>query len=86
MALHRAGQADAERLHRILQRADARRASQREPVLRSRPGPAAHRRLGRRLQHGKAALLAWLPDAGGLCRPLTAPNGATTAEALIAAG
>ncbi len=62
-------QADAERLHRVLQRADARRASQRDLILRSRPGPAAHRRLGRRLQHCKAALLAWLPNASGLCRP-----------------
>ena len=86
MALHRAGQADAERLRRELQRPDARRASQRDPVPRSRSRPPAHRRLGRRLQHRKAALLAWLPNAGGLCRTLTAPTGAKPAEALIAAG
>jgi putative transposase len=39
MALHRARQADAERLHRVLQRPHARRAAQRKPVPRSRPGP-----------------------------------------------
>ena len=56
------------RLHRILQRPHARRASQREPVHRSRSGPPAHRRLGRRLQHREAALLARLQNAGSLCR------------------
>src|SRR5665213_1761237 len=66
MALHRAGQTDAERLRRELQRPDARRAPQREPVPRPRSQPSAHRRLGRRLQHGKAALRAWLPNTGGL--------------------
>ena len=35
MALHRARQADAERLHRVLQWPNARRASQREPVHQS---------------------------------------------------
>lgn len=74
VALHRARQADAERLYRILQRTDARRASQRDALPRSRPGSAAHQRLGRRLQHGKAALFAWLPDAGGLCRPTDCAN------------
>jgi transposase InsO family protein len=37
MALHRAGQADAKRLCRILQRPDAGRTAEREPVLRHRP-------------------------------------------------
>ena len=50
LALHRAGQADAERLLRKFQRPDARRAAEREPVLRSRSCPTGHRRLGRRLQ------------------------------------
>lgn len=56
MALHRAGQADAERLHRILQRPDARRASERKPVRRSWSGPPTHRRMGHRLQYREAAL------------------------------
>ena len=51
VALHRTRQTDAERLHRIIQRQDARRASQRKPVSQSRPGSANHRRLGCRLQH-----------------------------------
>ena len=46
----------------------ARRAAQREPVSRSRPGSANHRCLGCRLQHQEAAFLARLQDAGGLCR------------------
>ena len=45
------------------------------------------RRAGRGLQHGKAALLTWLPEASGLCRPADRATRATTAaEALIAAG
>ena len=35
MALHRVRQADAERLHRVLKRTDARRDSEREPVEQS---------------------------------------------------
>src|SRR5215831_10515481 len=68
MALHCARQADAERLHRILQRTHARRAAQREPVSRSGPSPANHYRLGRRLQHEEATFIARLQNAGGLCR------------------
>ena len=41
LAFHRAGEADAERLLRELQRSHARRASQREPVLRPRRRPPA---------------------------------------------
>src|SRR5881296_255745 len=62
------GKTDAERLHRIVQRQDARRAAQREPVSRSRPGSANHRCLGRRLQHRQAAFLARLQNAGSLCK------------------
>ena len=68
MALHRTRQADAERLHRILQRPHARRASQREPIPRSRSGSANHHCLGCRLQHGEAAFFARLQDPSGLCR------------------
>src|SRR5215472_8413066 len=68
MALHCARQADAERLHRILQRTHARRAAQREPVSRSGPSPANHYRLGRRLEHEEATFIARLQNAGGLCR------------------
>ena len=49
LALHRAGQADAERLLRELQRPHARRAAQRDAVLRPRP------RAGRRSR-------AWVSD------------------------
>ena len=68
VALHRSRQADAERLYRILQRANARRTAQREPVPRSQPGSANHRCLGHRLQHHEAAFLARLQNAGGLCQ------------------
>ena len=46
----------------------------------------AHRRLGYRLQHREAALLARLQNAGGLCRTLTASKGVTLVEALTVAG
>ena len=46
LALHRAGQADAERLLRKLQRPDAGRASQRNPVLRPRSRPSQASRIG----------------------------------------
>ena len=39
------------------QRTHAGRVAQREPVSRSRPGPANHYRLGRRLQHEQAAFI-----------------------------
>ena len=71
VALHRTRQTDAERLHRIIQRQDARRATQRKPVSRSRSGSANHRRLGCRLQHQEAAFLARLQDAGRLRRSIS---------------
>ena len=37
------------------------------PLHGPRPSPPAHRRLGCRLQHGKAAFLAWLQNPDGLC-------------------
>jgi hypothetical protein len=68
MTLYRAGQTDADRLHRVLQRPDARRASQRKSVCRSGSRPPAHRRLGHGLQHRKAAFVAGLQHPSGLCR------------------
>ena len=65
---HYAGQTDAERLHRILQRPDARRASQREPVCRSGSGSPTHQRMGRRLQHSAAAFFTRIQNAGRLRR------------------
>ena len=53
----------------VIQRPDARRASQRKPVHRPRSGSPAHRRLGPRLQHCEAAFFDRLQNAGGLCRP-----------------
>ncbi len=68
LALHRARQADAERHLRELQRAHARRALERDAVLRPRPRPQGHRDLGRRLQRASASLGSALPDPRGLCR------------------
>ncbi|WP_425456593.1 integrase core domain-containing protein [Arenibacterium halophilum] len=48
MALHRAGQADAERLRGELQRADAGRAAQRDHV--------------RNLAHARIVIAAWAAD------------------------
>ncbi|WP_375679858.1 integrase core domain-containing protein [Rhizobium sp. T1470] len=48
MALHRPGKADAERLCREFQRAHARRAAQRKPVLR--------------LDHARSAIAEWADD------------------------
>ena len=66
LALHRARQAAAERLHRELQRPAARRAAQRDAV----PLAAARARraggLAARLQRGAAAFQARLDDASGL--------------------
>ena len=53
---------------RELQRPDARRAAEREPVLRPRPRPQRHRRMEAGLQHRETAFLARLPDPGGLRR------------------
>lgn len=56
------------RLCRILQRSHARRALEREPVLRPRPRPQCNRRMAGRLQHREASFLARLPDPGGIRR------------------
>jgi putative transposase len=63
MALHRARQADAERLHRELQRPPARRAAERDAVLV--PGSGAHAigQLARRLQHRAPSLAPRMADA-----------------------
>jgi hypothetical protein len=72
---------DAERLghlqdtqHRVLQWPDARRASQRKSVHRSR------------LQHREATLLARLPNSCRLCRYTHRAEGRNIARALTAAG
>ena len=68
VALHRAGKADAKWLCRELQRPDARRAPERELVLRPGSRPQRHRRMEAGLQHRETAFLAWIPDPGGLRR------------------
>ena len=55
MALHRAGQADAERLRREPHRPPARRMPQRAPVPQPPGGAPDHRSLEDRLQHRPAA-------------------------------
>jgi hypothetical protein len=62
MALYRTGQADAERLCGELQRPDARRVSERDPVPEPGPCPRPDRGLGHRLQHRAAPFGPWLPD------------------------
>ena len=56
MALHRAGQTDAEWLRRKLQRPPARRVPQRTPVHQPQGGTPDHRRMEDRLQHQPTAL------------------------------
>ena len=55
MALHRAGQTDAEWLRRELQRPPARRVPQRAPVRQPQGGAPDHRRMEDRLQHQPTA-------------------------------
>ncbi|CAH2405659.1 hypothetical protein MES5069_480042 [Mesorhizobium escarrei] len=71
MALHRAGQADAERLCRILQRPDARCAVEREPILRPRSRPKRHRRMA----YGRAANATSLAGCDVSVRLAVAPRG-----------
>ena len=66
LALHRARQAAAERLHRELQRPAARRAAERDPVPLAAARPGRARGLAARLQRRTAALEARLDDASGL--------------------
>ncbi|SPP97117.1 protein of unknown function [Bradyrhizobium vignae] len=54
---------------REFQRPDARRAAQRDSVLRSRRRPRQDRQLGCRLQSSAASLVAEIHDPRGLCRP-----------------
>ena len=68
VALHRARQAAAERLHRELQRPDAGRGAQRHPVPLSGPCPGRAGRMAARLQRASAAFQARLADAERLCR------------------
>src|SRR5271170_1364742 len=56
MALHRAGQTDAEWLHRKLQRPPARRVPQRASVRQPQRGARDHRRMEDRLQHQPTTL------------------------------
>ena len=68
LALHRTGQADAERLLRELQRPHARRALERDAVPGSSPRSREARDMGHRLQHRAASLGARLPHTGGASR------------------
>ena len=68
LALHRARKADAERHLREFPGPLARRAPERDPVLRSRPCALRDRALGHRLQQLPAALRARLSNPGGLRR------------------
>ncbi|CAM4035240.1 hypothetical protein PARU111607_01165 [Palleronia rufa] len=66
VALHRAGQAHAERLRGELQRANARRAAQRDHVPEPGSRTRRDRRLGSRLQHRAPTLGLRLPNPGRL--------------------
>ena len=68
LALHRARQADAERLHRELQRPAARRAAERDAVHLARPCPSGAGDLEGRLQHRQAA-----QRASAICRRRSTP-------------
>jgi len=68
MALHRAGQAAAECLHRELQRTTARRAAQRDPLHFAHPGPRGPGDLEERLQHRQTAQRTRQSAAGRLCQ------------------
>ncbi len=85
MALHRARSTDAEQLHLILQRPDARRASQRKPVHRSRSGSPAHRRLVADYNTARPHSSLGYKTPSAYAVTLTAPKGVTFAESLIAA-
>src|SRR6201999_2498743 len=54
--------------HFKLQRPDAGRVAQRNPVLRPRSRPNKNYGLDRRLQQPASALVIGLSDTGGLCR------------------
>ena len=79
LALHRAGQADPERLRRKLQRPDARRILERDAVLRSPRRANQDRGMGRRLQRPTSALVAAIPHACGLRRHIHR-NGRSAAQ------
>jgi transposase InsO family protein len=66
VALHPAGQAVAERLHRELQRQAQRRVAERDAVSLARARALGARRLAHRLQPVPSARKARLADAGGL--------------------
>lgn len=68
VALYRAGNADAERLNRILQRANARRVVEREPVLGLGHARSAISDLVNDYKNNPTALVAWIPDPCSLCR------------------
>jgi putative transposase len=71
LALHRAGQAAAERPQRELQRPPARRVAQRDAVPLAPPRPRRAGGMAARLQRSAAALETRLDDASGLRqRPL----------------
>ena len=69
MALHRARQAAAERLHRELQRPAQGRVPQRDAVHLARPCQGRAGRLAARLQHPATTLKARLADASRVRNP-----------------
>ena len=74
MALHRARQAAAERLHRELQRPAARRVAERDAVHLAQPCPRGAGRLEGRLQHRPAAQRARQSAASRIRRNRSAPG------------
>ena len=70
LALHRPGQAGAERLHRELQWPPARRVPERDAVHVAEPGTGHARGVAARLQHRAAPFQHRLADARCLCRPV----------------
>ncbi len=84
LALHRAGQAAAERLRRELQRPAARRVPERAPLRQPQGGAPDHRSLEDRLQHSPAAHEPQRPHANRVCQPV--PNGPEPEQTLLMNG
>jgi hypothetical protein len=68
LALHRTRQTDAERLHRVFNGRMRDELLNESLFIDFDQARSAHRRLGHRLQHREAPLLARLQNAGRLCR------------------
>jgi hypothetical protein len=70
LALHSAGQAATERLHRELQRAAQRRVPERDAVLDASRSPADHQSMAARLQRGTAAHEPQRAHTKRVCKPV----------------